>query len=166
MIKTVGEFETLNFSIGIIPEDIQLFHLIYRTSAKARRQIAEHLLSPKEELAIDNHYTSRTAEIFAVILKSLGLRLEFIDEDESLTAYDNETIRMHEYDGKNIMCTDYEFMLLERKLKLEKEILEKLGIVDTDELQKLIFDEMQKRNFIIGPSEDEYNDIWVFDQNL
>ena len=40
-------------------------------------------LKKNYEFKIDNSYTSRVSEIFGVILKSLGLEVKFVDEDEA-----------------------------------------------------------------------------------
>ena len=157
-----GEFETLNFSIAIIPEDIQLFHLMYRTSAKGRRDLAEQLLLDKDEFEISSSYTSRVAEIFSVILKSLGLKLEFIDEDDELREYDDSKISLHTLDGKDYLCTNYQFMLVERKHNIEKELLKKYGVIDADELEKLVMVELMNRNFVIGPSKDEIDKVEAY----
>ena len=68
-----------NFSIGILPVDIVLFHALYRTSIKGRKDIIEIMFSNEDDDAIqkiDSSYTSRVAEIFEVILKSLGIEIE------------------------------------------------------------------------------------------
>jgi hypothetical protein len=151
-----GEFESLNFSIGIIPEDIQLFHLMYRSSTKGRRELAEQLISPNDEFEISPTYTSRVAEIFAVVLKSLGLRLDFVDEDEELREYDDSYISNHELDGETYLCTEYQFMLVQRRKDIEKELLKKYGVIDKDELNKLTMVELINRNFVVGPDKSEY----------
>lgn len=157
-----GEFESLNFSIGIIPEDIQLFHLMYRTSEKGRRELAEQLLTGADEFEISKSYTSRVAEIFAVILKSLGLRIRFVDESEEVREYDDSSVSIFELDGKEYMCTEYQFMLVKRKKEIEKELLKKYGIIDGDELERQVTLELMNRNFIIGPDKSEYDSIPAF----
>jgi len=148
-----------NFSIGIIPEDIQLFHLMYRTSSQGRRDLAEQLLLDKDEFKISSSYTSRVAEIFSVILKSLGLKLEFIDEDEQVQEYDDSYISLHTLEDKEYLCTDYQFMLVKRKHNIEKELLNKYGVIDADELEKLVMIELMNRNFVIGPDKDEIETV-------
>jgi hypothetical protein len=113
-------------------------------------------------LSISDTYTSRVAEIFAVILKSLGLKLEFVDEGEYMREYDDSVISMHVLDGKEYLCTDYQFMLVERKKDIEKELLEKYGVIDGDELEKLTMVELMNRNFIIGPDKSEYDSVPAF----
>ena len=59
-----GEFETLNFSIAMLPEDINMFHLLYRTSTKGRRDLAEQLLLPDDEFEIHNSFYFKIITIF------------------------------------------------------------------------------------------------------
>ena len=153
-----GEFETLNFSIAMVPEDIQLFHLQYRTSAKGRRDIAKQLLSPMTDDAFEIHssYTSTAAQIFAVYLKSLGLRLRFIDDDDEFKEYNDSQISVHEYEGKEYLCTEYQFMLVKRRKEVEKEVLHECGLIDTDEFNKIVMERLISRSYIIGPDKSEY----------
>ena len=62
---------------------------------------------------IDNSYTSRVAEIFNVILKSLGIGLDFVDDDEKIKILDDETISNHSLNGVTYFCTDYQFYMME-----------------------------------------------------
>lgn len=153
-----GEYETLNFTIGMIPEDIQLFHLQYRTSAKGRREIAKQLLSPisDDSFKISSSYTSTAAQIFAVYLKSLGLRLRFIDSTDTLREYNDSSISLHEYEGKEYLCTDYQFMLVERRKDVEKEIMHEYGVIETDKFNELVMDRLLSRTYIVGPDKSEY----------
>lgn len=153
-----GEYETLNFSIGLLPEDIQLFHLLYRTSVKARRELAEHLLDPlkDDDFNISTSYTSRVAEIFDVILKSLGLRLEFINEDNEIKEYDDEIVREYEIDGVPYLATEYQFMLTQRRKDIEAEVLAKYGVIDSEDFEAEVMAELMTRNFVIGPDKSEY----------
>ena len=157
-----GEFETLNFTIAMMPEDIQLFHLLYRSSINGRRDLAKNLLLGNDKFKLSKSYTSRVAEIFGVLLKSLGLRIEFINKDEELREFNDEEIKYFEYDDKPYLCTEYQMMLIKRKHEIEKEILNKHGFIDADELEKLTMEEMRNRNFIIGPSKEDYDSIPAF----
>lgn len=153
-----GEYETLNFAIAMLPEDIQLFHLLYRTSAKGRRELAEQMLLDKDKVKISKSYTSRVAEIFGVILKSLGLKIDFIDEDaEVLQEYNDSKLKIHNLDGALYLCTDYEFLLIKRKDKIRKEILQEHGLMDGDELERLTMEELKSRHYLIGPTPDEFD---------
>jgi hypothetical protein len=136
---------------------------MYRTSSKGRRELAKQLLLPdNDEFEISDTYTSRVAEIFAVILKSLGLRLDFVDEEECINEYDDAELSIHNLDGQEYFCTDYQFMLVKRKKEIEKEILREKGVIDGDELEKLTMNELYNRDFIVGPTKDEYDSTPAF----
>ena len=152
-----GEFETLNFTIGMLPEDIQNFHLMYRTSIKGRREVAKNILLGNDEFKISDKYTSRTAEIFHVILKSMGLSLEFVDEDNNIREYDDERLQQFEFEGKDYLCTEYQFMLMKRRKEVEKEVLSKFGVIDGDEFEQRVMEILKSRSYIIGPDKSEYD---------
>lgn len=151
-----GEFETLNFSIGILPEDIALFHAIYRTSIKGRKDLAELMLNPKGKGKIDASYTSRVAEIFNVILKSLSLSIEFIDDENELKPYSGE-IGTYDIDGVQFLCTEFQFMMIQRIKMIESEILKMTGIMESEELENRILEELKARKYVVGP--DDENEI-------
>ena len=113
------------------------------------------LLTSDDEFEIDSSYTSRVSEIFSVILKSLGLKLDFIDDENVVDEYDDNVVKSHVIDGKEYWCTDYQFMLVQRKKDIEKELLSKYGVIDIDELEELVMNELMERSFVIGPMKDE-----------
>lgn len=155
----MGEYETFNFSIGIIPEDIALFHALYRTSIKARKDLIELMFSDgNDETAInllDHTYTSRVAEIFNVILKNLGIELEFIDEDDKVQILNDDIITEHQLDGKTYFCTDYQFFVIERMNQIREEILEEYPVILENKLEQMVEKEMKRRKYINGPLNDE-----------
>lgn len=156
----------MNFTIAMIPEDIQLFNLMYRTSAKARKELAENILThsvdDEEEFTISKSYTNRVAEIFSVILKSLGLELNFINEDEEIIEYDNTSLSAHTLDGVDYICTDWKFMIIERKHNIEKEILSEYGVIDGDLLNRLVREKLDQMKFLLGPEKEELEEILKF----
>ena len=147
-----GEFESLNFSIGLLPVDITLFHALYRTSIKGRKALIELMFSDPDDVAaidkLDPTYTSRVVEIFNVILKSLGVEMEFTDDDESVKILNDDTISSHSLNGKTYFCTDYQFFLIKRMDIIRKEIQEKNPIITKSRLMKMIKDEMVKKNYV------------------
>ena len=154
-----GEYESLNFSIGVLSEDIALFHALYRTSIKGRKDIIDLMfaddLNEDSISKIDNSYTSRVAEIFNVILKSLGIGLDFVDDDEKIKILDDETISNHSLNGVTYFCTDYQFYMRERAESIKQEIMERNPVLTTERLNQLIEEEMKKRDYINGPLKDE-----------
>ena len=152
-----GEFESLNFSIGVLPEDIALFHALYRTSIKGRKDIISVMFSDPGENGespienIDSSYTSRVAEIFNVILRSLGIELDFVDDDNVVQALDDESISQHTLNGQTYMCTDYQFYLIERTDEIRKEILAKTPIITESKLKEMTEQILKERKYINGP---------------
>ena len=159
-----GEFESLNFAIAMLPEDINLFHMLYRTSAKGRRELAEQIVHPsKDEFKISKTYTNTVAEIFGVILKSLGLKLEFVDETkELLEAYSDTNLVDHELDGVHYLCSDFQFLLLRRYHEIEQEILSRYGMMDKEALKEAVTTEYLNRHYIISVDDKELKDQYGF----
>lgn len=157
-----GEFESLNFSIGILPEDIALFHALYRTSIKGRKDIISVMFDDDNAIQkIDASYTSRVAEIFNVRLKSLGIGLEFVDEDEEIKILNDKIVSEHTLDGKVYMCTDYQFFIMERIHDIKCEIMEENPILTSINLKEMIEEVMRKRKYINGPL---FEDIENFEE--
>jgi hypothetical protein len=146
-----GEFETLNFSIALLPEDIALFNAMYRTSVKGRKDLVKLLFNSDNDYisSIDKSYTSRVSEIFNVYLKSLSIGLDFVDEDSILDAYDDNEIKPHELDDQTYLCTDYEFLVIKRKDEIRKEILSENPVMDSEELEKKVDEVYKERHYII-----------------
>lgn len=153
-----GEFESLNFAIGMLPIELQLFHLIYRTCPEARKLFAKSICAGEDFVAeLPPTFTSVVGQIFSVILKSLGIRMDLVDEDDELREYDDEAIKLFELNGVEYLCTEYQFLLTKRKKAVEKEILEKMMIIDKDELEKLVIDTLRKGHYVIGPDEEDFD---------
>lgn len=153
-----GEFETLNFSIGIIPDDIALFHALYRTSIKGRRDLVNIMFQDPETnpiQKIDKSYTSRIAEIFNVVLKSLSIGINFVDEDNTIYPLNNTDIKMHRLKNMNYFCTDYQFFIIEKMEEIKNDILTINPVITESELNKRIKEELKTRNFLMG----DFNDI-------
>ena len=148
-----GEFETLNFTIGILPDDIALFNAMYRTSIKGRKDLVKLLFQPSDGDSIqkiDSSYTSRVAEIFNVYLKSLSIDLEFVDEDNVIYSYDDTTLTNHELNGVEYFCTDYQFLLIKRRAEIREEILSENAMLAEEELEKMIDEELKRRDYLTG----------------
>ena len=157
-----GEFETLNFSIGMDPEDIQIFNLMYRASAKGRRDLANGLITGKDQFKVSKTYTSRVNEIFAVYLKSLGIEVDFIDDEDSIREYDDRHIKIETIDDQDYMGTEYDLMLVKRKKAVEKEVLAKEGIIDADKFKQIVMEELKTNSYVVGPDKSEYDTTPAF----
>ena len=152
-----GEFETLNFSIAVPTTDIALFEALYRTSPKARKNLIKQMMNVKKDLADikDESYVSRVAEQFNVIFKSLGVKIEFIDDDNVIQGYDNSITYVHEFNGKHVLCTDYEMFLMQREEAIRRDILSENAVMTNSQLEAEIKDRLYS-NYIIGPLPDDY----------
>lgn len=155
-----GEYESFNFSIGILPDDIALFHALYRTSLKGRKDVVSLMFTDDDDEngiteTIDPSYTSRVAEIFNVILKCLGMSLEFEDEEESVKVISDDAVSKHELDGNTYMCTDYQFYLIERMYDIREEIMLDNPVITDEKLHELIEKTLRERKYINGSLENE-----------
>ena len=137
----------MNFSIGVLPEDIALFHSLYRTSIKGRRDIISAMFSNDGMINVDAKYTSRVAEIFNVVLKSLGIGLEFIDEDDAIKVLNADVLSQHTLKGQTSFCTDWQFFLIERMEEIRERILSENPILTESVLQKMILYKFYQKIF-------------------
>lgn len=104
------------------PEDFALVTALYRTSIDGRRFMYESILSDDGEYEIPNKFTSRSAEIMQVYLKSLGIRMEtIINEDEYIgeAEHTNETVG-YVVGNSTIFCTPDEMYYLKKIHKVYK----------------------------------------------
>ena len=85
-----------------------------------------------------------------------------MDEDEELREYDNNEIKKFMLEDKEYLCTEYEFLLIKRMKEIEKEILKEHCLIETDELNKLVMEELKKRNYVVGPDKSEYETTPAF----
>ena len=73
------------------PNDFALVTALYRTSIDGRRWMYEAILSDDGKYNIPDNFTSRSVEILQVYLKSLGIRMETImNEDEYIGEAEHE----------------------------------------------------------------------------
>lgn len=130
-----GEFETYNFLSAMESDELVLVHALYRTSIKGRRDIINLMFTDDTDIThkIDKSYTSRVAEIFNVILKSLGIKLEFIDESDDILVLDDDVIREYTIDDDTFLCTEYQYIVLNKISEIRDEILDE-GLIATEEI--------------------------------
>lgn len=148
-----GESENFTFMIGMMPEEVVLFNALYRTSIKARKDIARGAISGKPVIDVDKSYDSRVAQFLHVRLKSLGFELLFLDDDDDLAEYDNDEMKIFPIKGngeKSMLCTAYEKFLFDRRMSIRDEILAEEGIMDGTELNAKIDQIIADREYIIG----------------
>lgn len=161
-----GEFETLNFSIAVPTTDIALFEALYRTSPEARKSLIKGMMNVNTDTikVKDKHsYISRVAEHFNVIFKSLGAKIEYINDDDVIKGYDDTVSYMHEVNGKNILCTDYELFIMQREESIRRDILSENMMMTESQLEKEVKNRLYS-NYIVGPLADDYFDE-LYDEN-
>lgn len=133
-----GEYETMNLLIGLDPDELSMFHALYRTSQEATHDLTKAQFMKKGFSRFKKHYKSRTAEIFSVLYKHLGLNLEFYDSDNSIMTLDDTRLRRYEYDGKTFLMTELEFRDMKLRDEMRTKILEEKVIMREDLLEKEI----------------------------
>lgn len=142
-----GEFETLNLSIGLPMEDIALFHALYRTSIKGRKDLVKMQFSDPDSkdhyINIDKKYDSRVIEIFEVIFKSLGIGIDFVEADSEVYPTNMTIAGPHKWNNTTIICTDHQFYVLKKAKELRDIIMEDKGYMELNELESTLDDHLR-----------------------
>lgn len=157
-----GEFETLNFSIGVLPEDLAVFHALYRTSIKGRKDIVMSMFDEEGVRSIDDKYTSRVAEIFNVTLKELGIEINFLDEDY-VGPINDTNLTTHTLGTKTILCSDYKFFIIERVDEIVKDIYKTEPVITEPELREKIITTLENTKYLVGPTKEELKKLDIDD---
>lgn len=157
-----GEFETLNFSIGVLPEDLAVFHALYRTSIKGRKDIVMSMFDEEGVRSIDDKYTSRVAEIFNVTLKELGIEINFLDEDY-VGPINDTNLTTHTLGSKTILCSDYKFFIIERVDEIVKDIYKTEPVITEPELREKIITTLENTKYLVGPTKEELKKLDIDD---
>ena len=157
-----GEFETLNFSIGVLPEDLAVFHALYRTSIKGRRDIVMSMFDEEGIRSVDDRYTSRVAEIFNVTLKELGVSIDFL-EDDYIGPINDTNLVTHNLNGKTILCSDYKFFIIERIDEIVKDIYSVEPVITEPDLRAKIIDKLENTKYLVGPTQEELKKLDIDD---
>lgn len=160
-----GEYETPNFMIITDPNDFALVTALYRSSIDGRRFMYEAILSEDGEYEIPEKFTSRSAEILQVYLKSLGVRMETIINDDEFIGEPEHDIEIVGYTVRNniIFCTPNEMYYLKKLSKAYKYYIRDHpnSIDDLDEVWGWILDNLPfKRKYLTD------NIINLFHNNL
>lgn len=141
-----GEYETPNFMIITEPTDFALVTALYRSSIDGRKFMYEAILSENGEYEIPEKFTSRSAEIFQVYLKSLGVRMETIINDDEFIGEPEHDTDIVAYTIRNsvIFCTPNEMYYLKKISNLYKYYIKDNpgGIDDIDEVWEYIMDNL------------------------
>lgn len=145
-----GEFETLTLNTAMDPEELALWHCFYRTSPKARKDMAKSIYKNESVLQIDDAYDIRTAQLFAVIFKSLSFKIDFVDSDEEIRSLDSIIMKEQRWDGKVYIMTDYDFYMMKVKEEITEKIKEEYPIITKPELDQKVEDMMDTTRRLIG----------------
>ena len=138
-----------NFLIGLLPEDLATFHALYRSSIKGRGDLLKAVVTNKKlGPSLDDVYISRVAEIFKVKMKSLGIEVSFVDDDESVYALDDDEVSLHQFNGKELLCTNYQYFVIKEEDKIRKEVLAEYPAIMTSDLVKEIKKRIDERFYI------------------
>ena len=145
-----GEFETNNFSTAVPSEELALFHALYRTSIKGRRDIISLMFTDETDIShkIDKSYTSRVAEIFNVILKSLGIKLDFVEESDDILVLNDDVIREYTIGEDTFLCTEYQYEVLKKIGEIREEILDEKAVITEEGLMDEIEKRLRKLSYI------------------
>ena len=147
------------------PEDFALISALYRTSVDGRHWMYEAILSEDYEYNIPDNFTSRTAEILQVYLKSLGVKIEtIIDEDEFIgePEHMNDNIGFQVGD-RTIFCSTNDMYYLKKLQKTYHRYLKENpgNIDDVDEVWDYIMDNLPfKKKYLTD------NIIDIFKKNI
>lgn len=160
-----GEYETPNFMIVTDPNDFALISALYRASVDGRRYMYEAIISDDGKYNIPDSFTSRTSEILQVYLKSLGVSMKtVINEDDYIGEKEHsEEVVGYEVGGNTIFCTIDEMYYLKKIHKVYKKYMRKNPntIDDVDEVWDYIMEHLPFKKKLLTD-----NIINMFKDNL
>lgn len=119
----IGEQENTNTLIGVPPEIISTLHMFYRSSPKGRRYLGKKLLTELDTLEDFVHqadFKNRNLEILQAYLKSLGLRLEFLNDPYTIDISLGHLRCFRTKKGGLVISTKNEFDMMELKEKIQE----------------------------------------------
>ena len=152
------------------PEDFALISALYRSSVDGRHFMYEAVLQEDYEYNIPDSFTSRTADILQVYLKSLGVRMEtIIDEDEYIGEPEHYDDNIgFEVGNTMIFCSTDEMYYLKKLQKTYHRFLKDNpgGIYDIDDtwdyiLEHLPFKKKYLTDNIINLFKDNIEDFSI-----
>lgn len=150
------------------PEDFALVTALYRSSIDGRRFMYEAILSEDGEYEIPDKFTSRSAQILQVYLKSLGIRIETIMDDSFYIGEKEHNDEIVGYTVRNstIFCTPNEWYYLDKLGKLYRRYRKDnpTDIDDVHEVWNFIMENLKKYDLKKKHLTD--NIINLFNENL
>ena len=147
------------------PEDFALISALYRSSVDGRRYMYEAIISNDGEYNLPDKFTSRAVEILQVYLKSLGIRMETIIDEENYIGEPEHCDEVVGYKVGNsmIFCTPDEKYYLNKMHNVYRKYIRKHpnDIDDVDEVWDYIIENLPfKKKFLTD------NIIKIFKENL
>src|SRR5699024_10086650 len=107
----------MNFMIITDPNDFALINALYRSSIDGRRFMYEAILSEDGNYEIPNDFTSRSVEVLQTYLKSLGVRMHTVynNDDEYVGEPEHrDEVVGYEVGDTVIFCTVEEMYYLKK----------------------------------------------------
>lgn len=154
-----GEYEMLNFTVGLSTEDIAAFNALYRTSPKARKDLVKSFFKNPTDVSyietIREVYTNRVNEIFDVILKSLSMELRFVDNNNVIRPMNTKRFYIHSFKGKGLLCSDYQYEMVKLVSEIREMYMQEKGMVVKNELDSYIEDSIGDMNVLL----DSYDSV-------
>ena len=144
-----GEFESLNFLIGMEPEELALIHAYYRTCEEARKDLAKNILKPDDVFKVDKTYTSRVAQILSVLMKSLGEEIDIIEDKDELLEIDDSTLSAHEFNDITYFCTEYQKFIMDKINYETTEILKETPDLPMEEVADKVNERILKSGYVL-----------------
>ena len=144
----------MNFMIITDPNDFALINALYRSSIDGRRFMYEAILSEDGNYEIPNDFTSRSVEVLQTYLKSLGVRMHTVynNDDEYVGEPEHrDEVVGYEVGDTVIFCTVEEMYYLKKLQKVYHHYLKEHPntIDDVDEVWDYIMEHLPfKKRFL------------------
>ena len=121
-------------------------HVFYRSSVIGRRDIGKKLattIKTLKDFKTNNRFTNRNVEILQAYLKSMGVKIEFIDDMYEIPIY-SDYLESFETDTMYMISTRQEYEDQVLKDKILKKYEEDICFVGTDtEFEELVEKEFE-----------------------
>lgn len=134
--------ENINSLIGVPPEIVAKMHVFYRSSVIGRRDIGKQLattIKTLKDFKTSNRFTNRNVEILQAYLKSMGVKIEFLDDMYDIPIY-SDHLESFETDTCYLISTRKEYEDIALKEKILKKYRDDVCFVGTDEEFEKIVD--------------------------
>lgn len=152
-----GEYESLNFSIGTPAQDIALLHALTRTATKGREDIVKMSFKDQRGMLsvqdIGPTYSSIVVEILEVLLKSLSLKLDFVDPDNDVRTFEMDEESVYNVGEQVLITSEYQYELYRRMVDIKNEILEDAPFITKEDFMDELKSRLKSGRYVIGPTD-------------